>query len=506
MKEEHERERNRWQTKIDEIEQRLVDSETLNSDMNAIKAELNKKIVEMEKSTRPLSDQNRKLCERNKALQTDIKKFEKEMSEVRDELLTLKDQHERVVKENRQLHEKRIEMLEDLQERLTQQQNKIFELEETVDRLRNQLADTQEENELLEFQRIEKEIEIETINSTLDKSELKTRLSEMRNSKNLPIEQRKAMANALAYLESLENSQQSNVSQTKDWADREEQYIDRIEKLQEEVDSVQQKKKQAISMEIQLSEMKQTTLELERAKQTQIKEMDKLRFVLQQKEEQLAKKSLPDADGAEAQKLREEVRRLEIEVEKLRNEQRPAIRTDLERRYEETKYRLHAALEKCSQFEIFVEAAKKTREQRTYNEHLERQFQAQTEIIDALKHKIIQNRLFGALVAKCEKLSLGECEREIFRLEADHPEDRDLIKGCQALRRVLKKTPYAQGNSPLQIATHSKVRPSNSTDSSGCLSAGSDGMGSPGTERASDEEWPHHGTKTLSTCDRSISA
>ncbi|CAJ0577292.1 unnamed protein product, partial [Mesorhabditis spiculigera] len=433
-------------------------------------------------------------------------------------------------------------MLEDLQERLTQQQNKIFELEETVDRLRNQLADTQEENELLEFQRIEKEIEIETINeslhnaslseepfedleqptvsqmSTLDKSELKTRLSEMRNSKNLPIEQRKAMANALAYLESLENSQQSNVSQSKDWADREEQYIDRIEKLQEEVDSVQQKKKQAISMEIQLSEMKQTTLELERAKQTQIKEMDKLRFVLQQKEEQLAKQSLPDSDGAEAQKLREEVRRLEIEVEKLRNEQRPAIRTDLERRYEETKYRLHAALEKCSQFEIFVEAAKKREnkefasalqeeiiEIKTYNEHLERQFQAQTEIIDALKHKIIQNRLFGELVAKCEKLSLGECEREIFRLEADHPEDRDLVKGCQALRRVLKKTPYAQG-SPLQIATHSKVRPSNSTDSSGCLSAGSDGMGSPGTERASDEEWPHHGTKALSTCDRSISA
>ncbi|CAJ0564540.1 unnamed protein product, partial [Mesorhabditis spiculigera] len=434
-------------------------------------------------------------------------------------------------------------MLEDLQERLTQQQNKIFELEETVDRLRNQLADTQEENELLEFQRIEKEIEIETINeslhnaslseepfedleqptvsqmSTLDKSELKTRLSEMRNSKNLPIEQRKAMANALAYLESLENFQQSNVSQTKDWADREEQYIDRIEKLQEEVDSVQQKKKQAISMEIQLSEMKQTTLELERAKQTQLKEMDKLRFVLQQKEEQLAMQSLPDADGAEAQKLREEVRRLEIEVEKLRNEQRPAIRTDLERRYEETKYRLHAALEKCSQFEIFVEAAKKREnkefasalqeeiiEIKTYNEHLERQFHAQTEIIDALKHKIIQNRLFGELVAKCEKLSLGECEREIFRLEADHPEDRDLIKGCQALRRVLKKTPYAQGNSPLQIATHSKVRPSNSTDSSGCLSAGSDGMGSPGTERASDEEWPHHGTKALSTCDRSISA
>lgn len=39
-KEDHERERTRWLTKLEEIEARLAESETLNSDMQQIRAEL----------------------------------------------------------------------------------------------------------------------------------------------------------------------------------------------------------------------------------------------------------------------------------------------------------------------------------------------------------------------------------------------------------------------------------------------------------------------------------
>jgi hypothetical protein len=39
-KEEHERERQRWAQKLEEIETRLQESETFNVDMNQLKAEL----------------------------------------------------------------------------------------------------------------------------------------------------------------------------------------------------------------------------------------------------------------------------------------------------------------------------------------------------------------------------------------------------------------------------------------------------------------------------------
>ncbi|KJH41247.1 hypothetical protein DICVIV_12783 [Dictyocaulus viviparus] len=132
-REDHDRERMRWLLRLEEIETRLADSETLNSDMHQIRAELtdilstnsynimdrnsNKKIVELEKSQRPLIEQNRKINDRNKILQQEIKKLEQKLCHCQDDFLTLKDAYERLVKEYTQLKEKRTypEKLEELE-------------------------------------------------------------------------------------------------------------------------------------------------------------------------------------------------------------------------------------------------------------------------------------------------------------------------------------------------------------------------------------------------------
>ncbi|CAJ0954155.1 unnamed protein product, partial [Mesorhabditis belari] len=123
MKDEHERERQRWQTRMEEIEERLALSETLNSDMNNIKADLNKKIVELEKTQKPIGDQNRKLAERNKNLSHEQKRIEKEMAEMKDALITIRDSHDRLTKENAHLREKRVfpqEKMDELERLRTQ--------------------------------------------------------------------------------------------------------------------------------------------------------------------------------------------------------------------------------------------------------------------------------------------------------------------------------------------------------------------------------------------------
>ncbi|PAV62757.1 hypothetical protein WR25_22983 [Diploscapter pachys] len=115
-KEDHDKEKARWLGKLDEIEVRLVESETLNNEMVLLKAELNKKIVEMESRQKPLIDHNRKLTERNRTLQTEMRKMEQKYSHSQDDFLTLRDAHERILKENTQLKEKRTspEKLEEL--------------------------------------------------------------------------------------------------------------------------------------------------------------------------------------------------------------------------------------------------------------------------------------------------------------------------------------------------------------------------------------------------------
>ncbi|GMR60356.1 hypothetical protein PMAYCL1PPCAC_30551, partial [Pristionchus mayeri] len=133
-KEEHERERSRWINKMEEVEVRLAESESLNSDMNQIKAELNKKIVELEKNQRPMIDQNRKLNERNKNLSAEIKRLESKIAHHMDDFLTLKDSHERVVKENASLRRERTfpEKLEELE----RYRNQVLEYSKCITALR----------------------------------------------------------------------------------------------------------------------------------------------------------------------------------------------------------------------------------------------------------------------------------------------------------------------------------------------------------------------------------
>uniref|UniRef100_A0A914E8Z5 Uncharacterized protein n=1 Tax=Acrobeloides nanus TaxID=290746 RepID=A0A914E8Z5_9BILA len=106
-KDDYERERQRWQQKLDETEGKLADAVVSNADMLQLKAELNKKIVEFEKNQRPLIEQNRRLSDRNRLLQQEIKKVEEKLCHAQDDYLTLKDSHERLGKENAILKEQR---------------------------------------------------------------------------------------------------------------------------------------------------------------------------------------------------------------------------------------------------------------------------------------------------------------------------------------------------------------------------------------------------------------
>ncbi|EFO98080.1 hypothetical protein CRE_22686 [Caenorhabditis remanei] len=155
-KEEHEKERSRWLGKMEEVEKRLMDAETLNSSLTINKAELKKKIVEMEKGQRPMIDANRKLSDRNKTLQQEMKKVEQRFSHSRDDFLTLKDIHERLLKENACLKEKRVspEKLEEL----SRYRGKVLEYSKCITALRSSAYEKDKRYEMLvqKFKRLQK--------------------------------------------------------------------------------------------------------------------------------------------------------------------------------------------------------------------------------------------------------------------------------------------------------------------------------------------------------------
>uniref|UniRef100_A0A0N4Z337 JAKMIP_CC3 domain-containing protein n=1 Tax=Parastrongyloides trichosuri TaxID=131310 RepID=A0A0N4Z337_PARTI len=106
-KEDHDRERNRWQQRLDETEEKLLEMSNANSHMMQIKAQLNKKIIEFEKNQRPLIEQNKRLNERNKILTQDIRKVNDKLTHAQTDMITLKDSYDRLVKENTLLKEQR---------------------------------------------------------------------------------------------------------------------------------------------------------------------------------------------------------------------------------------------------------------------------------------------------------------------------------------------------------------------------------------------------------------
>lgn len=122
LKEEYERERQRWQQKVEEAEQKLSELSIQNSELFQTKAELKRKIIDFEKNQRPLIDQNRRLNERIRTLNGEIKKLEEKLAHVQDEYLTLRDTYERNLRENALLKEQRAfpEKLEELNRYRTQ--------------------------------------------------------------------------------------------------------------------------------------------------------------------------------------------------------------------------------------------------------------------------------------------------------------------------------------------------------------------------------------------------
>ncbi|KAM3727150.1 Janus kinase and microtubule-interacting protein [Dirofilaria immitis] len=155
-KEDYERDRIRWQQKLDDTSKRLADAEIINSEMNQIKAELNKKIVEMERIQRPLIEQNRRLTERNRILQNEMKNCEQKLCHSQDDFLTLKDDYERLVKDNQNLKERRAfpEKLEELD----RYRNQVLEYSKCITALRQTGLEKDRRYDLLvqKFKRLRK--------------------------------------------------------------------------------------------------------------------------------------------------------------------------------------------------------------------------------------------------------------------------------------------------------------------------------------------------------------
>ncbi|KAF8356139.1 hypothetical protein PRIPAC_97762, partial [Pristionchus pacificus] len=525
-KEEHERERSRWINKMEEVEVRLAESESLNSDMNQIKAELNKKIVELEKNQRPMIDQNRKLNERNKNLTSEIKRLESKIAHHMDDFLTLKDSHERVVKENTSLKRERTfpEKLEELDryrnqvleyskcitalrqagltvskelqsnyealyteneelaralhameaddfslreqlaaaratiaqlehtiecsnERalqmdnasqykatIAQQVSKMQQMEDEIEKLQREMLVNEEQRDLLEFQVMELRlisehshqgssgnVEVEEIDYGLIKltyqeiCDMKADMRTMKRAGNFTADQRRALAKAYAYLESLEAQWIEHEATCPgrvrmDLNGNSAQLLEEVCDLSKELGLVRYQL-QTTEEELRAERSRTDALsnrltverdgvisELEAALKKQMDDLIAMREALNVNKKRL------EASEAERIKLQGDFNVLNAEYERFKAEQRPSIRTELERRFEETRYRLTEALSKIEKYEHVIDAARRVDENRStyadelqkeleeckeYNEHIERQFKTQTEIIDALKQRLV---------------------------------------------------------------------------------------------------------------------
>ncbi|KIH69210.1 hypothetical protein ANCDUO_00447 [Ancylostoma duodenale] len=161
----------------------------------------------------------------------------------------------------------------------------------------------------------------------------------------------------------------------------------------------------------------------------------------------------------EKDELEEKYQQLSSEYEKFKDEQRPSIRTELERRYEEIRYRLNTALDKIHEYEL-----------KEYNAHLERQFQTQTDIIEALKRKLIEQKSFADLVHKLSEhddVEVIEDGLSNYIKSVDRETGR-LAESIAYIVKCASKIRMVSPIAPLEISTaHHKICPYNSVDSSG---------------------------------------
>ncbi|CAD5216326.1 unnamed protein product [Bursaphelenchus okinawaensis] len=158
LKEEYERDRIRWQQKLDEAEAKLAEASVQNTELSQVKAQLNKKIIDIEKNQKPLIEYNKRLAERNKTVTEQCKELEDNIAFVRDENLTLKDAYDRLAKDNSALKEQRAfpERLEELERYRTQ----VLELSKCITALRASIQERDRRHELLilKFKKIKKSL------------------------------------------------------------------------------------------------------------------------------------------------------------------------------------------------------------------------------------------------------------------------------------------------------------------------------------------------------------
>ncbi|KAI1725488.1 hypothetical protein DdX_02147 [Ditylenchus destructor] len=147
LKEDYEREKTRWQQKLDEAAQKLNEASINNSELFQIKAELNRKIIDFEKNQKPLIEQNRRLNDRIRMLSSDTKKLEEKVCHAQDDFLSMRDAYDRLAKENSALKEQRAfpEKLEEL----SRYRQQVLEYSKCITAIRQSALEKDRRYELL---------------------------------------------------------------------------------------------------------------------------------------------------------------------------------------------------------------------------------------------------------------------------------------------------------------------------------------------------------------------
>ncbi|KAI1731983.1 hypothetical protein Ddc_00831 [Ditylenchus destructor] len=147
LKEDYDREKTRWQQKLDEAAQKLNEASINNSELFQIKAELNRKIIDFEKNQKPLIEQNRRLNDRIRMLSNDSKKLEEKVCHAQDDFLSMRDAYDRLAKENSSLKEQRAfpEKLEEL----SRYRQQVLEYSKCITAIRQSAQEKDRRYELL---------------------------------------------------------------------------------------------------------------------------------------------------------------------------------------------------------------------------------------------------------------------------------------------------------------------------------------------------------------------
>ncbi|ETN76884.1 hypothetical protein NECAME_03313 [Necator americanus] len=378
---------------------------------------------------------------------------------------------------------------------------------------------------------------------------LKKSMGDLRDALNLKLAQCEVVGRAEDYIENLEDQLASSNLAHKE---KTEQFEARLKELQTQIEVSYSKQKRKKELQIEVEELRKKLTEIDAIKEdlteemrTTSKELTKVKCQLQTKEGELererklaeglnehlqrlmethhAEKDLSRHTEEELKKtkelyetsqtalqqlklekdeLNEKYTQLSSEYEKFKEEQRPSIRTELERRYEDIRYRLNIALEKIHEYELVLESAKKGEDTtfteslqhdliqlKEYNAHLERQFQTQTEIIEALKRKLIEQKSFADLVHKLSEQDDMELIEDGL-INYTKSVDRETGRLAESIAYIIKcasKIRMVSPIAPLEISTaHHKICPYNSVDSSGKWLSNSSEDISPDSEGA---EW-----------------